>query len=124
MGKTKRLNSTENETLPKSNVLGVSFTKKIQECPWMFSFQKKKQYAYMRFKTQEEAEEAAFALFERLGYKQTSEVRGVYYDKKYLKRSWETRIVVGNDLVYRKHFETQQEAEEVAKDEFGKRNLN
>jgi hypothetical protein len=124
MVKMKKQRRTENDFLPKSNVLGVSFTEANQEYHWMFSFQSEGKSTQTRFRTQDEAEEAAFALFEKLGYKQLTEGRGVYLDKKNLKRCWETRIVVRNDLVFRKHYETLEEAEEAAKCEFRKRGIN
>jgi hypothetical protein len=111
---------------PKSNVMGVTHPRTgNKEKPWLFTFQMKRKTTQKIFKTREEAEEFAFAEFEKMGIKQgPTEVRGVYFDKKTLKRCWEARVVVGDILVFRKHFATKDEAEEAAKFQFEKRGIN
>jgi len=124
--KIKTETPTKREIFPKSNVMGVTYPHaRNKEKRWLFALQKKRKKTLKSFKTREEAEEFAFAEFEKMGIKQgPTEVRGVYFDKKNLKRCWEARVLVGNVLVFRKHFETKEEAEEAAKFEFKSRGIN
>lgn len=116
----------ESKVFPKSNVKGVQFMKSSTTYPWIFTFQRNKKSIYKSFKTQEEAENAAFALHKALGIVQEeSDVRGVIFSKDpRLKRHWEARVIIKNKIVYHKRHKTKEEAEEDSKLEHELRNIS
>jgi hypothetical protein len=123
---TKKKHQMENQVFPKSNVKGVQFVKTGRVFPWIYTFRNNRKSIQKAFRTQEEAEETAFAHHKMIESKQgLSDVRGVYLSKnKILKQPWEVRVMSKNKLVFNKRYKTKEEAEEASKLEHGLRKIS
>merc|ERR1712098_760140 len=106
--------------------MGVQFVKSSFAYPWIYTFQRNKKSIQKSFKTQEEAEKAALAFHKTFGTAQgVSDVKGVYFIKNaMLKRQWEVRVVLKNEIVFDKLYRTKEEAEEKSKIEHEFRDIN